>query len=107
MQLVEESQDGWHTDGNAQFVVVVMLSDPTNMLGGETEVRCGDGSVRKITYPAAGYAVMLQVRWLPYLLDIPSLMYSSNHPIDTIPQVLLSALPRQQSNLKNFWTQPP
>jgi len=56
----EGAQDGWHTDGNAQFVVVVMLSDPTRMLGGETEVRCGDGSIRRITYPAPGYAIMLQ-----------------------------------------------
>ena len=70
MQLDKETRDGWHTDGNAQFVVVVMLSDPTNMLGGETEVRCGDGSVRRITYPAAGYAVMLQVHRPPCFVHI-------------------------------------
>jgi len=71
MQLDMEAQDGWHTDGNAQFVVVVMLSDPTHVLGGETEVRCGDGSIRKITYPAPGYAIMLQVYPSPPLSPSP------------------------------------
>ena len=39
-----------------------MLSDPSKVeSGGETQVRCGDGSIRNVHYPAAGYAIMLQV----------------------------------------------
>lgn len=39
-----------------------MLSDPSKVeSGGETQVRCGNGSIRNIEYPAAGYAIMLQV----------------------------------------------
>lgn len=40
---------------------VLMLSDPSKVSGGETQIRCGDGSVRNVNYPAAGYAIMLQV----------------------------------------------
>lgn len=40
----------WHRD-SYPFVCVTMLSDSTNMTGGETELRCGDGSRLKICAP--------------------------------------------------------
>ncbi|KAJ6103499.1 hypothetical protein N7486_005926 [Penicillium sp. IBT 16267x] len=49
----------WHTD-SYPWVCVVMLSDPTNMAGGETGLRCGDGSVLKMRGPGIGWAVMMQ-----------------------------------------------
>jgi hypothetical protein len=39
-----------------------MLSNTTTMLGGETGVRCGDGSIRKVIGPSVGYAAVLQGR---------------------------------------------
>lgn len=40
----------WHKDSHP-FVCVVMLSDARNMLGGETELRCGDGRTVKVRAP--------------------------------------------------------
>lgn len=40
----------WHTD-SYPFVCVTMLSDCTQMLGGETALRTGDGSIRKVRGP--------------------------------------------------------
>jgi hypothetical protein len=37
-----------------------MLSDPSNMVGGETGIRKGDGSIAKIRGPQVGWAVMMQ-----------------------------------------------
>lgn len=41
---------GWHTD-SYPFVCVLMLSDCTNMVGGETALRKPDGSVIKVRGP--------------------------------------------------------
>lgn len=41
---------GWHTD-SYPFVCVLMLSDCTDMVGGETALRTGDGSVIKVRGP--------------------------------------------------------
>ena len=41
---------GWHTD-SYPFVCVLMLSDCTNMVGGETALRTGFGDVRKVRGP--------------------------------------------------------
>jgi hypothetical protein len=41
---------GWHTD-SYPFVCVTMLSDCTNMVGGETMLRTGTGDVMKIRSP--------------------------------------------------------
>ncbi|KAK5744819.1 hypothetical protein LTR17_001896 [Elasticomyces elasticus] len=49
----------WHTD-SYPWVCVVMLSDPTNMCGGETGLRKGDGTLLKVRGPAVGWAVMMQ-----------------------------------------------
>ena len=40
----------WHTD-SYPFVCVTMLSDCTNMIGGETALRTGDGEIVKIRGP--------------------------------------------------------
>lgn len=40
----------WHTD-SYPFVCVTMLSDCTNMIGGETALRKGDGEVVKVRGP--------------------------------------------------------
>ncbi len=40
----------WHTD-SYPFVCVTMLSDCTNMVGGETAVRKGDGEIMKVRGP--------------------------------------------------------
>jgi hypothetical protein len=40
----------WHRDSHP-FVCVVMLSDARNMVGGETELECGDGRTVKVKAP--------------------------------------------------------
>lgn len=40
----------WHTD-SYPFVCVTMLSDCTNMVGGETALRTGDGKIMKVRAP--------------------------------------------------------
>lgn len=51
--------DAWHRD-STQVVVVVMLSDTTAMVGGETAIRVGNGDVLKARGAQAGSAVLLQ-----------------------------------------------
>ena len=41
---------GWHTD-SYPFVCVLMLSDCTNMVGGETALRTANGEVIKVRGP--------------------------------------------------------
>ena len=48
----------WHTD-SYPFVCVTMLSDCTNMVGGETALRTGKGEVMKVRGPQ-------MVRRVPY-----------------------------------------
>lgn len=40
----------WHKDSHP-FVCVVMLSDARHMVGGETELQCGDGKTLKVKSP--------------------------------------------------------
>jgi hypothetical protein len=49
----------WHTD-SYPWVCVCMLSDPSNMVGGETGLRKGDGTIAKVRGPQTGWAVMMQ-----------------------------------------------
>lgn len=49
----------WHKD-SYPWVCVCMLSDPSNMVGGETGIRKGDGTIAKIRGPEVGWAVMMQ-----------------------------------------------
>ncbi|KAK7885660.1 hypothetical protein LTR67_010011 [Exophiala xenobiotica] len=55
----------WHTD-SYPFVCVTMLSDCTNMIGGETALRMGDGEVMKVRGPGMGHAVVLQGRYIEH-----------------------------------------
>ncbi|KAL9129910.1 MAG: hypothetical protein Q9217_001758 [Psora testacea] len=55
----------WHTD-SYPFVCVTMLSDCTNMIGGETALRTGNGEVVKVRGPQMGCAVVLQGRYIEH-----------------------------------------
>ncbi|KAF2474733.1 uncharacterized protein BDR25DRAFT_384101 [Lindgomyces ingoldianus] len=56
---------GWHTD-SYPFVCVLMLSDCTNMVGGETALRTANGEVLKVRGPQEGCAVILQGRYITH-----------------------------------------
>uniref|UniRef100_A0A0G4GDU6 Fe2OG dioxygenase domain-containing protein n=1 Tax=Chromera velia CCMP2878 TaxID=1169474 RepID=A0A0G4GDU6_9ALVE len=50
----------WHKDSQP-FVLVCMISDvPAGARGGETAVKHADSTVLRLTFPAAGYAYLLQ-----------------------------------------------
>ncbi|KAK3334217.1 hypothetical protein B0T19DRAFT_352560 [Cercophora scortea] len=55
----------WHTD-SYPFVCVTMLSDCTNMIGGETALRTGSGDILKVRSPQMGHALVLQGRYIPH-----------------------------------------
>lgn len=56
---------GWHTD-SYPFVCVLMLSDCTNMVGGETALRTANGDILKVRGPQKGCAVILQGRYITH-----------------------------------------
>lgn len=56
---------GWHTD-SYPFVCVLMLSDCTDMIGGETELLTPDGNVIRVRGPTAGCAIILQGRYITH-----------------------------------------
>ncbi|KAI1356296.1 hypothetical protein F5Y01DRAFT_323766 [Xylaria sp. FL0043] len=56
---------GWHTD-SYPFVCVTMLSDCTDMIGGETALRTGNGDIMKLRGPQMGCAVVLQGRYIEH-----------------------------------------
>lgn len=47
----EEAIVGWHRD-SYPFVCVLMMSDTTNMIGGETALRTGTGEIKKVRGPS-------------------------------------------------------
>ncbi|KAK3681007.1 hypothetical protein B0T22DRAFT_445698 [Podospora appendiculata] len=55
----------WHTD-SYPFVCVTMLSDCTNMIGGETALRTGSGDILKVRSPQMGHALVLQGRYISH-----------------------------------------
>ncbi|OAL23802.1 hypothetical protein AYO22_06121 [Fonsecaea multimorphosa] len=55
----------WHTD-SYPFVCVTMLSDCSNMIGGETALRMGTGEIMKVRGPAMGNAIVLQGRYIEH-----------------------------------------
>ncbi|UNI17495.1 hypothetical protein JDV02_003835 [Purpureocillium takamizusanense] len=55
----------WHYD-SFPFVCVVMLSDCSDMVGGETALRTASGEVLKVRGPAMGTAVVLQGRYIEH-----------------------------------------
>ncbi|KAH8726322.1 hypothetical protein GQ44DRAFT_706118 [Phaeosphaeriaceae sp. PMI808] len=56
---------GWHTD-SYPFVCVLMLSDCTNMVGGETALRTANGNIIRVRGPKKGSAVILQGRYITH-----------------------------------------
>lgn len=55
---------GWHHD-SYPFSCVTMLSDATNMVGGETAVQLGGNKgILKLAQPKLGYATLLQGRYV-------------------------------------------
>ncbi|MCJ1426128.1 hypothetical protein MMC29_004030 [Sticta canariensis] len=55
----------WHTD-SYPFVCVTMLSDCTDMIGGETALKTGDGDIMKVRGPQMGCSVILQGRYIEH-----------------------------------------
>ncbi|KZF24973.1 hypothetical protein L228DRAFT_236122 [Xylona heveae TC161] len=53
----------WHFD-HYPFVCVVMLSDVSNMAGGETAIKTAEGEVHKIRGPQMGCAAVMQGRYI-------------------------------------------
>ncbi|CAE6481594.1 unnamed protein product [Rhizoctonia solani] len=49
----------WHRD-SYPWVCIVMLSDATNMQGGETIIGSADGTMQKVRGPRMGWAMVLQ-----------------------------------------------
>ncbi|KAJ6032501.1 hypothetical protein N7540_003233 [Penicillium herquei] len=49
----------WHHD-SYPYVCVLMLSETEGMVGGETYIKKGDGTAKKVEGPQIGHAVMLQ-----------------------------------------------
>ncbi|PVI00285.1 hypothetical protein DM02DRAFT_527362 [Periconia macrospinosa] len=56
---------GWHTD-SYPIVCVLMMSDCTGMVGGETAVQSVDGGITKVRGPTQGCAVILQGRYITH-----------------------------------------
>ncbi|ORY91689.1 hypothetical protein BCR35DRAFT_349472 [Leucosporidium creatinivorum] len=48
------------------FVCVLMLSDVSTMIGGETALKCGDGSIKKARGPGVGHCVVMQGRHIKH-----------------------------------------
>lgn len=64
---------GWHRDAYP-FVCVLMLSDTTNMIGGETSLRMGGknaGKVSVVPGPKRGYATILQGGLIEHIAPSP------------------------------------
>lgn len=61
---------GWHKD-SYPFVCVLMLSDTSDMIGGETHLRKGNGNVAMVEGPQQGYASILQGRVIEHLAPNP------------------------------------
>lgn len=61
---------GWHYD-SPPFVCVLMMSDTTHMIGGETFLRMGNGEIACVPGPRKGYAAILQGHLVQHLASKP------------------------------------
>ncbi|OJJ42133.1 hypothetical protein ASPZODRAFT_1505139 [Penicilliopsis zonata CBS 506.65] len=61
----DSSAFAWHYD-SFPFVCVTMLSDCSNMVGGETAIKTPSGEIRKIRGPTMGTAVVMQGRYIEH-----------------------------------------
>ena len=55
----KKAAEAWHCD-SMPFVMVLMLSDPEGMEGGETVIMDGDGNKHAVKYARAGECIILQ-----------------------------------------------
>ncbi|RAH68480.1 uncharacterized protein BO66DRAFT_377416 [Aspergillus aculeatinus CBS 121060] len=62
---LDTSAFAWHYD-SFPFVCVTMLSDCSDMVGGETAIRTPAGQIKKIRGPARGTAVVMQGRYIEH-----------------------------------------
>ncbi|CCH41203.1 hypothetical protein BN7_740 [Wickerhamomyces ciferrii] len=65
----------WHFD-SPQFVCVLMLSDTSKMIGGETSLVKGDGEIARVEGPKQGWANVLQGRIIKHIAPRPAGEYS-------------------------------
>jgi hypothetical protein len=56
----EEAIVGWHRD-SYPFVCVLMMSDTTGMVGGETALRTGTGDIKKVRGPQKVTSPLLHI----------------------------------------------
>ncbi|KAI5925662.1 hypothetical protein F4810DRAFT_60147 [Camillea tinctor] len=59
----DKTEFAWHYD-SFPFVCVTMVSDCTDMVGGETAIRLPNGEEKKVRGPAMGTAVVMQGRYI-------------------------------------------
>lgn len=62
---------GWHND-SYPFVCVLMVSDTTDMVGGETCLRKPDGEIIKVADPKQGHATVLQGGYITHMASRPA-----------------------------------
>ncbi|EJT96879.1 hypothetical protein DACRYDRAFT_25344 [Dacryopinax primogenitus] len=56
----------WHID-SYPWVCVVMLSDASTMMGGDTALEGGDGKIYRVRGPQIGWAVMMQGKYINHM----------------------------------------
>lgn len=61
---------GWHFD-SYPFVCVLMLSDTTEMIGGETVIHSDKGEISRVADPKKGWVTVLQGRVVEHLASKP------------------------------------
>ncbi|PYI07531.1 hypothetical protein BO78DRAFT_366737 [Aspergillus sclerotiicarbonarius CBS 121057] len=61
----EMSSFAWHFD-SFPFVCVTMMSDCTDMVGGETAIRTPSGDIKKVRGPTMGTAIIMQGRYIEH-----------------------------------------
>ncbi|ETX04147.1 MAG: hypothetical protein ETSY2_30495 [Candidatus Entotheonella gemina] len=69
----QKAAEQWHTD-TMPFVVVLMLSDPRGMEGGETAIRRGDGREIDIKYSKVGQVAVLHGQSVPHSVRLATNM---------------------------------
>lgn len=60
----------WHFD-SYPFVCVLMLSDTSKMVGGETIIHSDSGEISRVNDPKKGWATVLQGRCIEHLASMP------------------------------------
>ncbi|KAK6465731.1 hypothetical protein DFJ63DRAFT_310814 [Scheffersomyces coipomensis] len=106
---------GWHRD-SYPFVCVLMLSDTTNMIGGETGLKTGTGEIAVVPGPKLGSAAILQGRMIEHIAKSPIGMteritmvtsYRAKDPVKKDTSVLSTVKPELNfgSRFHDFYNQ--